>query len=93
MSQWKVKFTFEGEENLDRLDTQIRKRVIEKIFWLRNNLDQIIPLPLGGKWQGFFKLRVGDWRVIYEIENLKKQIIVHYIDRRDKIYKIRKPQS
>lgn len=90
MSQWKVKFTFEGEEDLDRLDTQIRKRVIEKILWFRDNFEQIIPLPLGGRWQGFFKLRVGDWRVIYEVENLEKQIIIHRIDRRDKIYKRRR---
>lgn len=89
MSQWKVDFTCEAEDDLDKLDKQIRKRVIEKTLWLRDNFDQIIPLPLGGRWQGFFKLRVGDWRVIYEIEDLKKQITIHLIDRRDKIYKRR----
>ena len=87
MSGWRVIFTIEAEEDLDRLDKQVRKRVIEKILWLRNNFEQIIPLPLGGKWQGFFKLRVGDWRIIYETENSLKQIIIHRIDKRDKIYK------
>ena len=87
MPQWKIEFTIEAEEDLNKLDKQIQHRVIEKIVWLRDNFDQIIPLPLGGKWHGFFKLRVGDWRVIYEIESLKKQIAVHQIDRRDKIYK------
>jgi len=89
MPQWKVKFTVEAEEDLDKLDKQIRERVIEKILWLRENFDQIIPLPLGGRWQGLFKLRIGDWRVIYEVEDLKKQITIHRIDKRDKIYKRR----
>lgn len=90
MPQWKVKFTFEAEEDLDRLDKQIQKRALEKIIWLRDNFDQIIPLPLGGRWQGFFKLRVGDWRVIYEVEIPKKIITIYRVDHRDKIYKRRK---
>ena len=89
MPQWKVKFTIEAEEDLDKLDKRIRERVLEKMLWLNDNFDQIIPLPLGGRWQGFFKLRVGDWRVIYEIEDVKKQITIHQIDHRDKIYKRR----
>jgi mRNA interferase RelE/StbE len=89
MSQWKVIFTIEAEDDLDKLDKQIRKRIIEKILWLRDNFDQVIPLPLGGRWQGFFKLRVGDWRIIHEVEDSKKQITIHYIDRRDKVYKRR----
>ncbi len=87
MPQWKVKFTIEAKEDLDKLDKQIRRRVVEKILWLRDNFDQILPLPLSNKWQGFFKLRVGDWRVIYEIKDSKKQITIHQIDKRDKIYK------
>lgn len=90
MAVWKVKFTFEATEDLEKLDRKIRNRVIEKIRWLKENFDQIIPLPLGGKWQGFFKLRVGDWRIIYEIENLRKEIFIHQIGHRSKIYKKRK---
>jgi mRNA interferase RelE/StbE len=88
MRKWKIEFTFEADEDLDKLDKRIRKRVIEKVIWLRDNFNQIIPLPLSGKWQGFFKLRIGDWRVIYEIEAVKNQITIHRIDHRDKIYKI-----
>lgn len=90
MSRWKVIFTREAEEDLDKLDKQIRRRVIQKILWLRNNFEQIIPLPLGGRWQGFFKLRIGDWRAIYEVEDSKRQITIHRIDKRDKIYKRQK---
>ena len=87
MAQWKIEFTFEGEEDLAKLDESVRKRVIKKILWLRDNFDQIIPLPLSGEWRGFFKLRIGSWRVIYEIDEFKKEITIHRIDKRDKIYK------
>lgn len=87
MLAWNVIFTVEAEEDLKKIDRQIQERVIEKIMWLKDNFNQIIPLPLGGKWQHFFKLRIGKWRVIYEVEDLKKQIIIHHIDNRDKIYK------
>ena len=87
MSVWQLEVSAEAEEDIDKLDAVIRRRVLEKLEWLQSNFDNIIPLPLGNEWRGFFKLRVGDWRIIYEIDNAKLEITVHYIDRRDKIYK------
>lgn len=89
MPQWRFQTTQEAEEDLARLDPQIRKRVVEKLQWLIDNFDHVIPLPLGGEWRGFFKLRVGDWRIIYEVEAQETKVTVHEIDRRDKIYKRR----
>lgn len=88
---WKVIFTYEGQRDLDKLNKQVRKRVLDKIIWLGDNFDQIIPLPLSKEWRDLFKLRVGDWRVIYDVDNLKKEIIIHRIDRRDKVYKRKRP--
>jgi mRNA interferase RelE/StbE len=87
MEEWQFIFTREAENDLGKLDFSVRKRILEKIKWMRINFDKITPLPLGDKWRGFFKLRVGDWRIIYETEIVKKLIIIHYIGRRDKIYK------
>ncbi len=87
MQEWQFVFTKEVEMDLRRLDSSTRKRVLEKIKWMQENFNQIIPLPLGSEWRGFFKLRIGDWRVIYEIEALKRLIAIHCIDHRNKIYK------
>ena len=84
---WGVNFTHRAEKNLNELDTKIKKRVLNKILWLKNNFNQIDPLSLSNEWQGFFKLRVGDWRVIYDIDNNMKKITIHRIDKRDKVYK------
>lgn len=90
MPSWRFRITPEGEADLDDLDKNLQKRVIEKLKWLVENFDRVTPLPLGGQWRGFFKLRIGDWRIIYEVENKNKEVIVHMIDRRDKIYKRKK---
>ena len=90
MSNWLYKITKEAEDDLDKLDRQVRDRVLEKLKWMTDNFGNIIPLPLGGKWLGFFKLRVGDWRIIYEIDLTEKMVIIHQVDRRDKVYNRRR---
>jgi len=84
---WKVNFADEGEEDFGKLDGEIRERIFDKIIWLRDNFDQVVSLPLTNQWRGFFKLRVGDWRVIYNVSNKLKEITIQRIDRRDKVYK------
>jgi len=84
---WRVEFTYKAQESLERLDEEAKERILNKIIWLRSNFDQINPLPLSNEWQGFFKLRIGDWRIIYNTDRIKKEITVHKIDRRDKVYK------
>jgi len=86
---WEVVLTYKAKENLEKLDRKIKERVLGKIIWLKNNFEDITPLPLTNEWQGFFKLRVGDWRVIYDADEIKAKITIHKIDRRDRVYKKR----
>ena len=86
-SQWLVKFTPEGEKDLTKLDKPVQRRVIIKLHWLEENFLRVVPEPLSNKWRGYFKLRVGDWRIVYEINFTNHFLIVHRIDLRDKIYK------
>lgn len=88
MTEWVIKFTTEAEDDFVRLDIIIRKRVIEKLLWLKTNFAKIQHKTLSNKWKGFYKLRIGDWRVIYEIEHNLNRMIIHRIERRDKVYKI-----
>jgi mRNA interferase RelE/StbE len=73
MPKWILDFTPEAERDFKKLDKSLKKRISEKLDWLLKNFDNLIPSPLSGKWQGFFKLRVGDWRVIYKVEWGKKK--------------------
>ncbi|TSC83371.1 MAG: hypothetical protein G01um101417_668, partial [Parcubacteria group bacterium Gr01-1014_17] len=54
------------------------------------NFAHITPFPLGEPWKGFFKWRVGDWRVIYAVRDADRLVLIHHIGRRDKVYKLNK---
>ena len=90
MLDWRIVMTPEAEEDLDGLDTPVRQRIIEKLRWFGQNFAHITPFPLGEPWKGFFKWRVGDWRVIYAVRDPDRLILIHHIGRRDKVYKLNK---
>ena len=90
MSKWSIEFTPEAEKDLSILDNSIRKRIIEKLDWLENNFSEILPTVLTADFRDYFKLRVGDWRVFYQVDWYRNMIIIQYIDHRSKAYKKRK---
>lgn len=87
MEPYRVAFDEEAEEDLSRLDRPARKRVLTKIEWLKDNFEQIVHLPLSYEFKDFFKLRVGKWRVLYQVDYSQRKIIIAQIDIRDRIYK------
>lgn len=84
---YKLDFSADGRSSLASLDKEIAQRVLDKLKWLIQNIEFISPLPLHGKYSGLFKLKVGDWRVIYEIDYGKRVINVHKVGHRREIYK------
>ena len=92
-SNWQFEITNSGKADLIRLDKKIQRRILEKLKWFTENFQNVTPLPLGGKWRGFFKLRVGDWRIIYEVDHETYCITVHIIDNRRRIYKRKSPNA
>jgi mRNA interferase RelE/StbE len=84
---YKVEFTLQAEEDLSRLDKTIAQNIAHKIDWLSQNIENIIPAPLKGKFKGKYKLRVGDWRVVYSFENSNQIITVYAVRHRSEVYK------
>ena len=83
---YSVSFESESITDLDNLDQVVRLRILNKIQWLGVNFEQITPLSLTGQWSGFYKLRVGDYRVIYELDIEEQLIIIIRIGHRREIY-------
>jgi len=77
-----------AEYELKRLDKPVRERIIKRINWLSYNSDNIRHEALKENLTGFYKLRVGDYRVIYEIVPEEKIIIIHFIGHRREVYKL-----
>lgn len=87
MSGWTVEVTDDADKDMERLDRSVRERIINKFDWLEAHFDELTPASLTGVWRGFFKERVGDWRITYDFDASEKLITVYAVDRRDKIYK------
>jgi len=87
MGGWRFHITVDAERDIQRLDAPVQRRVKERLAWFMGHFEEIVPLPLGGTLAGLFKLRVGDWRIVYQIENDAQLVTIHIVDRRDKIYK------
>lgn len=81
----KVVWEEEALEDLQKIDRPIVKRILNKITWLSQHFNNITPELLTGTMTGLFKLRIGDWRVVYSSE--KKAIVIKAVGHRSEIYK------
>ena len=83
---WKVVLTKDAEENFLGLDKKVRTHILKKLAWLENNFDHITPLPLRNEWLGFFKIRVGEYRVIYKVDWQENFLIIARAGHRSVVY-------
>ncbi len=74
-------------QELKGLDRAIGQRLIKKIRWLAVNVDALKPERLTGNLAGFYKLREGDYRIIYQRIEAKNIIVIHAVGHRRNIYK------
>jgi len=65
---YRITFLPGAEESFKKLDSTLQKRMANKIDWLSENAEKMIHHPLKslpGDLSGLFRLRVGDYRIIY----------------------------
>ncbi|RPI79411.1 MAG: type II toxin-antitoxin system RelE/ParE family toxin [Desulfobacteraceae bacterium] len=84
-----IRFLDQASQDISRLDKSISRRIIERLNWLSSNFEQIRPETLGADLSGFYKFRVGDYRIIYQIIEDEQTILIHAIGHRREIYKKR----
>jgi mRNA interferase RelE/StbE len=83
---YQVKFWPRATRDIDKLDDVVAARVLKRIRWLAENFDLVNPESLTGEFAGLHKLRVGDYRVIYQADREKKMITILLIGHRREIY-------
>jgi len=84
---YNIRILDEASRELARLDKPVGRRIVERINWLSEKLNDIRPEPLRGDLIGLYKFRIGDYRVIYEIIHNEKTIVIHAIGHRREIYR------
>jgi mRNA interferase RelE/StbE len=87
---WTIAFERQAKRDLDKLDPQIRERVLrfltERVAALENprSLGEALKgIELGELW----KYRVGDYRIIASIEDQRVQILIVRVGNRHEVYR------
>jgi len=63
------------------------KRLMRKIDWLWVNRMLVTHFPLSQNLSGFFKRRLGKYRILYSYDSASDNMIIHLVGLRDTIYK------
>ena len=74
-----------AEKELDRLPTKIRDRIIKRLISLKDN-----PRPFGShelQSREGFRIRVGDYRILYIINEKEKKIDIISVAHRKEVYR------
>jgi mRNA interferase RelE/StbE len=85
---WSIEFTRSAFKEFMRLDASVRERIAESLEWLSQHPRSTVldikklhaPAPV-------FRLRVGDYRVVYELKNERLLILVVRVQHRSRAYR------
>ena len=87
MADWSVELTPRAEKALKRLDHSVRKRVVDKLQEIQGSDDPRDFLkPMRGPLTGMFRLRVGDYRVIIDIQDERCVVLALDVGHRSTVY-------
>ena len=84
MGKYAVDIISKAEKEFLKLPEVMRERIREKILLLEDN-----PRPLGSKKlrdTEYYRIRIGDFRVLYRINYQESKIIILKIDKRERVY-------
>jgi len=85
-SRWQVIIHRKAERVLKRLDGDLLERIRQAIRGLASE-----PQPLGYKkltgYENLFRIRVGDWRIIYAIEEDQLIVLILVVSPRGDAYR------
>jgi mRNA interferase RelE/StbE len=82
-----VRFLAAALQDLSVLDASVIRRVVNRVERLVSNWEHIQPEPLSGDLSSLYKLRVGDYRVLYQISPDEEAILIHQIGHRRDVYR------
>ncbi|HEY4675192.1 MAG TPA: type II toxin-antitoxin system RelE/ParE family toxin [Candidatus Bathyarchaeia archaeon] len=73
-AKFEIKFTPRFLKDIKALDREVQIRILREINCLK--IDPYVGKPLRGEWKGVYSLRVGDYRVLYQIKRSEVSLLV-----------------
>jgi mRNA interferase RelE/StbE len=83
-----VLLTPEARADLVQLDASVRSRLLDKLDWMGINADLLRHEALQGeKWRDCYRYRVGDYRIIYRLQQSQSRVVVLRVVHRREAYR------
>ncbi len=86
MEPYQVNFQSSVEKDLRKLSSENCDRLLTRIEELANDPLPVQSIRLKGT-EGLYRIRVGDYRIIYEVDLPAKIILIHYVRHRREVYR------
>lgn len=86
MALYKIEFKQSAERDIRKITPTFIPNILRRIEALADNPFPRQSLKLSGV-EVTYRLRVGDYRVIYEVNPEAKTIIIHYVRHRREVYR------
>ena len=87
MQSFSIRILKHATKDLEGLDKTAATQIVRRIRWLSENIETMKPIPLKGNLSGLFKVREGNYRIIFQIVYDERLIIIHKIGHRRDIYR------
>ncbi len=84
---YSIRIRSSAAKQLARLDTETRRLVIEQIDRLA--VDPHVGTVLKGELEGLRRIRVGAYRIVFEVRNHELLVLVVRVGRRSSVYRRR----
>jgi mRNA interferase RelE/StbE len=86
MDSFKVQFKPAVRKDFRRIPQKILSRILESIEGLTKNPFPVQAIKVAGS-DRLYRIRVSDYRIIYEVETETGEIMVHYVRHRREVYR------
>ena len=86
MADYAISFARSARKELEHLSGELAERILAKIETLAENPRPVGVIKLHGQ-KNLWRMRVGDYRVVYSIDDFSKMIDVSVIRHRRDVYR------
>lgn len=85
---YSLEYTETAERDLSRLDARVAQQMRAALTRMVENVDVVRHQALTGpRYRGQFRLRMGGYRAIYELDRANRRVTVHRIQHRSDVYR------
>lgn len=88
MASYQIEFTKSAEKEFERLPARVQSRAVEALQLLSQNpYSELLKIKKLKAAEDLYRIRLGDYRIVYEIRNGRLIILVIKIGHRSTVYR------